>query len=213
MSEQTPTTSEDLRGPEPSMEDILASIRKIISEDEPVALESPEDVQPAPIVTETPLETESTSFKSYTSDAVSEAAIEKASVLDAPIPDAPIAFAEGDSVDLNIDDVLAGLEEDVLSRETDVVTFEPEEAGLADLEIPAVPDVSSDTVSTALSGDLGDDIESLLDDEGPMEITAKAPSVVVPESVAAPIEVSDPVVSSDDVEMDALHSCGRDCCG
>jgi len=29
------------------MEDILASIRKIISEDEPIAMESPEDVQTA----------------------------------------------------------------------------------------------------------------------------------------------------------------------
>jgi len=50
MSEQTPTSTEDLTGAEPSMEDILASIRKIISEDEPVALESPEDVQPVELV-------------------------------------------------------------------------------------------------------------------------------------------------------------------
>jgi len=43
MSEQTPDSSENLSGAEPSMEDILASIRKIISDDEPVAMESPED--------------------------------------------------------------------------------------------------------------------------------------------------------------------------
>jgi len=49
MSEQTPSSPDNLQDDgvssgEPSMEDILASIRKIISEDEPVAMESPEDV-------------------------------------------------------------------------------------------------------------------------------------------------------------------------
>ena len=49
MTEQSDNTPNDLgsaslAGEEPTMEDILASIRKIISEDEPVAMESPEDV-------------------------------------------------------------------------------------------------------------------------------------------------------------------------
>ena len=44
MSEQTPNSPDRVdTGAEPSMEDILASIRKIIAEDEPVPLESPED--------------------------------------------------------------------------------------------------------------------------------------------------------------------------
>jgi len=48
MTEQSDNTPNDLgsaslAGEEPTMEDILASIRKIISEDEPVAMESPED--------------------------------------------------------------------------------------------------------------------------------------------------------------------------
>jgi len=50
MSEQTPNTPENLNGEEPSMEDILASIRKIISDDEPVAMESPEDAPTVDLV-------------------------------------------------------------------------------------------------------------------------------------------------------------------
>jgi len=83
MSEQTPTSTEDLNGAEPSMEDILASIRKIISEDEPVAMESPEDALPVPIVTAEPLSTFGDVPADLTSDAVLETSILETAELDA----------------------------------------------------------------------------------------------------------------------------------
>ena len=154
MSEQTPTSTEDLNGAEPSMEDILASIRKIISEDEPVAMESPEDVPPvelvsaaAPVATQEPLSSFGDSASDLTSDAVLDAA--------GSAPD--IGAAEGESVDLNIDDVLAGLAEDDLSAADSLA----EDFTAEDLQIPEVPadateDFSIDSLMTELDLSDGD---------------------------------------------------------
>jgi cell pole-organizing protein PopZ len=172
MSEQTPTTSDDINGSDPSMEDILASIRKIISEDEPVAMESPEEI----------------------ASGVSE------------MGQASLGRAEGESVDLNIDAVLADLDgeraaldaepmaadmdegdailhafDDVLAGEAEVHTFETQT-----LEVDASP------------ADVDDDILSLLDEEIPLDtgsedsVSAAKPLGLVPELAAdAPSEAPD----------------------
>ena len=122
MSEQTPTSTENLNGAEPSMEDILASIRKIISEDEPVAMESPEDVPSVDFVSAgTPVLAEVPSSivdneTNFTTDTVLETV--------------NVGAGEG-SVDLNVDDVLAGLGDDDLD---DSDSFLAE-----DLQIPEIP--------------------------------------------------------------------------
>jgi len=161
MSEQTPTSTEDLTGAEPSMEDILASIRKIISEDEPVALESPEDVQPvelvaaeSPVIDNPPL----SSFGQNPADTASDLG-------------AGFAASEGDSVDLNIDDVLASLEGDDIES-TGNFTSE-------DLQIPEIPaDASEDfsvedlmasldePVEAPVATETGDDVYDFLEEGG-----------------------------------------------
>ena len=109
MSDKTPNSTEELNGSEPSMDDILASIRKIISEDEPVALESPEDAAHSDFV--------NSKFghapNNFVSDAVADVELEK---------QANALKADAGSVDLNIDDVLAGLDEDLLSDEPVAMT-------------------------------------------------------------------------------------------
>jgi len=154
MSEQTPTSTEDLNGAEPSMEDILASIRKIISEDEPVAMESPEDVMPVELVNEETLSTFGDSSTDVPSDAVLDVAD---SVSD-----------RGGSVDLNIDDVLAGLDDDLDASES----FSPE-----DLEIPEIPADATEDFS----------VDSLMSE---LEAPAALNDTALPEVAAAGDEAS-----------------------
>jgi len=160
MSEQTPTSTEDLNGAEPSMEDILASIRKIISEDEPVALESPEDVPSVGIVeAEAPL----SSFGEGPTDAASD-----------------LAPAEGESVDLNIDDVLAGLEDEGLETS--------ESFSVEDLEIPEIPDDASEDFSV-------ESLMSELDTVADEQVIADAVSETGLEADAAALENDEDVFS------------------
>ena len=216
MSEQTPNSSEDLNGAEPSMEDILASIRKIISEDEPVALESPEDVQPAALVGSN---ISNEPISDLTSDAVYEATGR----------DAEMSFATRESVDLNIDEVLADLDDEALSLGSSITDTpaEVEAFALDDLEISnmvAAPSALSAVeglkpASDAVSFDdnifeSDDDILDFLDADIPL--TDDAPSVgqafetPSPTFQASEAVVSQPeiaaetVISTDDVEMDAL---------
>ena len=138
MSEQTPTSTENLNGAEPSMEDILASIRKIISEDEPVAMESPEDVPSVDFVSAgTPVLAEVPSSivdneTNFTTDTVLETV--------------DVGAGEG-SVDLNVDDVLAGLDEGDLDSSDSFLA--------EDLQIPEIPADATEDFS----------IESVLPDE------------------------------------------------
>ena len=125
MSDQTPNSSEDLNGSEPSMEDILASIRKIISDDEPVALESPEDVPAMSFDEKSPsadldelMQDIHAGGNDLTSDAVLDAVSAEREVLTDSLA------GEGESVDLNIDDVLAGLDEDILGDSSETVAVE-----------------------------------------------------------------------------------------
>ncbi len=143
MSEQTPTSTEELSGAEPSMEDILASIRKIISEDEPVAMESPEDVTPvelvsaeAPVLAGDPLSNFGESATDLTSDAVTDFSNGEAS----------LGADQGGIVDLNIDDVLAGLDDDMDGLGS---------SAAEGLQIPEVPtDASEDFSIENLMSDL-----------------------------------------------------------
>jgi len=204
MSDQTPNSTEDLNGAEPSMEDILASIRKIISEDEPVALDSPEDARPAGnMVASTAAASALPEFgqapQELTSDAVTElAALE---------PD--LSIGQDGSVDLNIDEVLAGLDEDIFA----------EDSPLAELSQPLMPQAEASSVDVAeISLNTDDDVLAFLKNEIPMETENlkgvedfELPSAEVVPSLteaAAPIDVADLLqdtgVETEDDEMDAL---------
>lgn len=188
MSEQTPNSSEDLSGAEPSMEDILASIRKIISEDEPVALESPEDITPNTLdiapVTEVP------AFD-LTSDAVLDEIDFTAS-----------QAAEGESVDLNIDDVLAGLEGDLI--EPDLPTSEFPDMKAVEAPMQVETSLADDDIFSELDGDilslLGDDVPSF---EETSRNVAPIPTSPVVMAAAAPRSDSDDEMNAllDDILM------------
>ena len=197
MSDQTPTSTDDLRGAEPSMEDILASIRKIISEDEPVALESPEDVLPVELVS-------LPSMGSEASDFVSDA-----------ISDVSDVASEGGSVDLNIDDVLASLDdENLVESELEIPEIPVdaiEDFSIEDLKPAAnVPDLphAEDVAAEATAFDDDDDVFDFLNSE---EIVADETTDAAADLAATDLAVTDLDVAeaetleaSDDVEMDSL---------
>lgn len=227
MSEQTPNSPEGFGGGEPSMEDILASIRKIISDDEPMAMESPEDAPVADLVESSGtdgLEDVTQEIHSDFNDLTSDA------ILDAEDIDDMSFSAEGDSVDLNIDDVLAGLDEDILSADAGVTSLAELDTHISDDSLTAIDDVldtsslSADAlepavdtsfISSDVSVDAGDDILSLLDEDIPLvtESSAKITDIVpvgaalaVPALVAAKMAAPEDgeVLLSNDDEMDSL---------
>lgn len=191
MSEQTPNSSEDLNGVEPSMEDILASIRKIISDDEPVAMESPEDAASitsdgAPVADD--LDNLMQGIEFDTADLTSDA------VLDAAVTQSDAFAAKGESVDLNIDDVLDGLDDDVLEFEAKETSAFESNSLDADTLIPSKEALD---VSEALPG-ADEDILAVLDMDIPLE------AETLDAAVEAPDIVQELVAADDDIEMDAL---------
>ena len=148
MSDQTPNSSEDLNGSEPSMEDILASIRKIISDDEPVALESPEDVSSLSIDEKSPsagLNELMQDIHVGSNDLTSDAVLDAVSAESEALTD---SFAgEGESVDLNIDDVLAGLDEDILDDSSETVAVEAAVSSESEVEDEALSALLDDFVA------------------------------------------------------------------
>ena len=217
MSEQTPDSSENLSGAEPSMEDILASIRKIISDDEPVAMESPEDSIIEPLEVDTSSDPLESLLETVDMD-------EAANV---PLSSPEISVPEAESVDLDIDDVLAGLDDDVLafnaddnlaSDETEDV-FEtsisdvletPETDGFDDFDVDSLlakldPDEAGVEVleTDEATSEADDDVFALLDDDIPLA----SESVVPMTSNTAQATIDDQletIVADDDIEMDAL---------
>ena len=201
MSDETPNASDNLNGSDPSMEDILASIRKIISDDEPVALESPEDIAAA-------------------ADPMDAAETAQSTTAAANVSVADFAAAEGESVDLNIDDVLAGLDEDIRAPEPEMKSAESA-VDIADGAIADGETVDDDAFSNVLDDILTDeaktysldetdklpdakddivkdDIISLLGDEIPLE--ADSTAGVMPEAGVVPELVST------ETSMDAVDS-------
>ena len=195
MSDQTPNSSDNLNGSDPSMEDILASIRKIISDDEPVAMESPEDIAP---------------------DAILDVAAEKVTdVVPSELGVADFNRAEGESVDLNIDDVLAGLDDDVLASKVETVSVESVNE-LSNRQAEASEIVDDDAFSNVLDDvleekahdasleaisnpqDADDDILSLLGEEIPLEAEGLTPELVA----ETPAEIQVDELPMDD--LDAL---------
>ena len=195
MSDQTPNSSDNLNGSDPSMEDILASIRKIISDDEPVAMESPEDIAP---------------------DAILDVAAEKVTdVVPSELGVADFNRAEGESVDLNIDDVLAGLDDDVLAPKVETVSVESVNE-LSNRQAEASEIVDDDAFSNVLDDvleekahdasleaisnpqDADDDILSLLGEEIPLEAEGLTPELVA----ETPAEIQVDELPMDD--LDAL---------
>ena len=190
MSDETTNASDNLNGSDPSMEDILASIRKIISDDEPVALESPEDI----------------SADGGPLDSVLDAAATAGSAAaGATVAAADFSAAEGESVDLNIDDVLAGLEEDIpapaqeLQSAASAIDIADGDMVDDDAFSNVLDDILTDEVKTysldETDGlpDAEDDILSLLDDEIPLEVESSAgvmPELVPDVPTEAPIEVA-----------------------
>jgi len=193
MSEQTPNSQDgvqdsSLSGDEPSMEDILASIRKIISEDEPVAMESPED-----------------SFVELKSDSelnVKDADDDLASMLNdmtETVTEPEIAQPASDVVDLDLDSVLAELDNSVTPD--------------ADMAKQAV----AGTVGTLGTVDANDDdILAMLDMEIPMEedgvedlLSENIDELLEPAIELTPIAEVEAtpladIDTDDDLEMDAL---------
>ncbi|MEP4052030.1 MAG: DUF2497 domain-containing protein [Litorimonas sp.] len=227
MSEQTPNSSEDLSGAEPSMEDILASIRKIISDDEPMAMESPEDVSDVNLgetSAHNDLDNLMQEIELDSNDLTSDA------VLDAAAVQADDFSSDGDSVDLNIDDVLAGLDDDVLEFGSDEATaFETEVSELDGASSSTQDNVQNGDVSESLSEllntedlvpapdliesdgiipDVDEDILAFLDedipltDEGPLQAKDMMTEMSSPIEFAGTAETDTSAV--DDLEMDAL---------
>jgi len=210
MSEQTPNSSKDLNGVEPSMEDILASIRKIISDDEPVAMESPEDVPTADLVETAAapgLSDMMRGIHSDSNDLTSDAVLDAAVIQPEPFHD------EGDSVDLNIDDVLAGLDDDPLLSDANETSFRGDTLSASNVDADA--DVLSfdahqttlgDFDSDEIIPDADEDILSFLDadipltDAEPIETTHAMPSQT---AAIAGLGLSK-VAADDDTEMDSL---------
>ena len=190
MSDETTNASDNLNGSDPSMEDILASIRKIISDDEPVALESPEDI----------------SADGGPLDSVLDAAATAGSAAaGATVAAADFSAAEGESVDLNIDDVLAGLDEDIpapaqeLQSAASAIDIADGDMVDDDAFSNVLDDILTDEAKTysldETDGlpDAEDDILSLLDDEIPLEVESSAgvmPELVPDVPTEAPIEVA-----------------------
>lgn len=215
MSEQTPNSSEDLSGAEPSMEDILASIRKIISDDEPVAMESPEDVVPVAVAeagSVDPLDDLMQGIHLDSNDLTSDAVLDAAVVQDGPSA-ADMTPPEPESVDLNIDDVLADLDADVLA-------FEPEEIPTVDTDMSeldtivsefkpievAAPEIENispadDTIESDKAMSDMDDVLARLDDDVLAEFEAV-------EVLPTPTEIGSDLNAAEDAsdvdEMDAL---------
>jgi len=223
MSEQTPNSSENLSGAEPSMEDILASIRKIISDDEPVAMESPEDSVAAP------LETAKTSDPL---DSLLEG-VDTDEVADEPLSPAEISAPEAESVDLDIDDVLAGLDDDVLAfnasdnsveNETSEAVGFSTSSGVAsgivkgsvntddfdsfdvDSLLAKLDPIETDTdvlETDEAVPEVDDDVFALLDDDIPLATETVVPmSSGVDQALAS--EPSETIATDEDIEMDAL---------
>ena len=199
MSEQTPNSSEGLNGAEPSMEDILASIRKIISDDEPVAMESPEDISTADLVeTSAPaaLEDMMKGIHPDSRDLTSDAVLDSAASQSEPVVD------KGESVDLNIDDVLAGLDEDLLVPDADDVVADDDVVIEDDVLSALLDDVD---VSTEIAPENDEDILSFLDADIPMANETHAETALVASGVAAiPVIAQGKFAENDDVEMDSL---------
>ena len=170
------------------MEDILASIRKIISDDEPVAMESPEDMPTADLVETSAAAGLNDMMKGIhfeSNDLTSDA------VLDAVSGDAESLLDEGDSVDLNIDDVLAGLDDDILGADVDDISLES-----AAFEDNALTDL----VSSEIAPDTDEDILSFLDADIPL--TDAQPEATGLEIGAGDVGVD--LAADEDLEMDSL---------
>ena len=167
MSEQTPNSSDNLNGSDPSMEEILASIRKIIADDEPVAMESPED-----ITAEKGLNDASEGDLDELIQGLHNEPSELASETDLSV----LNELEAESVDLNIDDVLAGLDGDILEAEPaetpveSAVEIADDEAFSDVLDDILAEEANVETVETSAQlTDSEDDILALLEEDIPLD--------------------------------------------
>lgn len=186
MSDQTPNSSETLEaGAEPSMEDILASIRKIISEDEPVALASPEDdfaAMDSPsldLVSDAVGDT--TDFTAQSVDLDVEAKLAELAEVEMTPPTAPLeiempAATADTSTDVDDEDILAMFDMDIPVEADDAAAFAVTEA------------VSSDATNFSTPASEVSEMDSLLDDilASPESITVSAPDISTAESVEQP---------------------------
>lgn len=181
------------------MEDILASIRKIISDDEPVAMDSPEDIPMVDLVETSDgagLDDLMQGIHMNSNDLTSDA------VLDASVADTASFAAEGGSVDLNIDDVLAGLDEDVL--ETDSLSADSFQSALDVAQSDDfIPETDDDDILAFLDADipLVSEPAAMFADAVPVEAAAVLPALVAAKMAAPQREE---MTADDDVEMDSL---------
>jgi len=200
------------------MEDILASIRKIISDDEPVAMESPEDS----VVAHLEVEKSSDPLESLLENS------DLREVADEPLEQLEAPSLEPESVDLDIDDVLADLDADVLAFNasdnsvinesvdksepsiSDVTDTSVGTDGFDDFDVDSLLDkldmLDTDEVSLATDEavlETDDDVFSLLDDDIPLVSETVAPISSTIDQVAVD-ERPETIVADDNIEMDAL---------
>ena len=196
MSEQTPNSNGGMTdGGEPSMEDILASIRKIISDDEVVAMESPED-------------SASLDVQDLTSDA--ELSVAEFEAQSDELTDMASEFNDGESVDLEIGSILAEVETvtppadgekdlnpldivlaaPVAAPDVPVLENDDDVLDMLDMEIPMMDDTPDVSPTAAALGGVG-----------ALSAVALTTKAKVAEVVPDEIQVND---TNDIDEMDAL---------
>lgn len=219
MSEQTPNSPENMQDSsmgegEPSMEDILASIRKIISEDEPVALESPEDFTDISAVSlESDAELERQAEVDADLDNLSDvdglsrdvvdidldamlAKIDKVAeesvTLEAPVP--PMPVPEKEAVELDDEDILAMLDMDIPLEDDLSEADIADKARFSSLDAEAMfSDMQDDSLETEATF-ADDEMDSLLDD-----ILARSDEV-------EPMEMDLPAFVETDPDLDLVKS-------
>ena len=189
MSEQTPNSPDRVdTGAEPSMEDILASIRKIIAEDEPGPLESPED----------------TVAEFAPAQPVSDAMLEVGESLDLDIDEA-LADIEANEAFEEIEDFEAVVEAPVVESIKPASWLAPitEDDVVQRAPAPVIEDVQpAEAAVEAVEED--DDILALLDMDIPMASDDAAQAVMETNSIESLAPVAEAAAEDSPSEMDSL---------
>jgi cell pole-organizing protein PopZ len=189
MSEQTPNSPDRVdTGAEPSMEDILASIRKIIAEDEPVPLESPED----------------TVAEFAPAQPMSDAMLEVGESLDLDIDEA-LADIEANEAFEEIEDFEAVVEAPVVESIKPASWLAPitEDDVVQRAPAPVIEDVQpAEAAVEAVEED--DDILALLDMDIPMASDDAAQAVMETNPIDSLAPVAEAAAEDSPSEMDSL---------
>jgi len=220
MSEQTPDTSNGMTdGQEPSMEDILASIRKIIADDDAMAQENTLDSQETVGLSQDILSTD------IDMEAMDDAGVvtELNAFENRPIEtlDLDIVSEETTGIDSDIDQLLSVTDdienEDLQLTEVDfdIAEAENELDDILDLEIPVKEDEFAPTeIAVAETVVPAEDITELAEDSADDDLALMLDNMLDVEETEAPLDVqaaelapAEEPLSSEDIldEVDVLE--------